>query len=297
MRNKILSFSIMCFLLISVLFLITGCGKKKEENQNQENKVNQYESSQKEEFELTEEYTLAEAVNEHFKDEERLNGKTIKNYFNPQTFQVLESQYKGIISILVHDFDNDNEEECMVVRTKDNNGVEVVMYKEKDGKINEVSSCLIMDDVLKNGEVMNFDMFAKEIDGEVRIFAEAAQVNSLFSDGIQWTFVQLKVEDDELIEVTRKRTAGSVFQEDEIEEYMEIIKQAGLQVNSIALQSLGKKVVDQDEDVIKICSVERKQVDNFDISKYMGTNVATETKEIYAETMFKDYVVDYELVS
>ena len=55
MRNKILSFSIMCFLLISVLFLITGCGKKKEENQNQENKVNQYESSQKEEFELTEE--------------------------------------------------------------------------------------------------------------------------------------------------------------------------------------------------------------------------------------------------
>lgn len=298
MKKKIVYVCMVFLLLTIVVFLLSGCGNKTEDNQNADNQVNQSEGKQDnqgEEFNTIGNSTLAEAMNEHIKDEKRLNGTSINNYFNPQEFQVLESECKGIISMFVYDFDNDNQEECIIVRVKDNIAVEAAMYKQKNDKIKEVSSIVISEDVLKYGDTMNFDMFAKEINGEMKIFTEITQTNSLFSDGMRWNFVQLKIDNEKLIAETKENVAGSAFMPDEIDEYIDLVKETGLKVNSLSLDFSGKRIVEQNRDVVNICEIKREHIDGFDIMDYMSNS--KESKVNFARTVFKDYVVDNELVS
>ena len=100
----------------------------------------------------------------------------------------------GIITSKIQDFDQDGQEELLVVvldnQVEDEiqqeiiNGIQIRMYEVQQGEIVLSSECLMMEDVLGGGDTEDDWMFLKTVDNKTYICSSTNQLTCLIADGL-----------------------------------------------------------------------------------------------------------------
>ena len=100
----------------------------------------------------------------------------------------------GIITSKIQDFDQDGQEELLVVvldnQVEDEiqqeiiNGIQIRMYEVQQGEVVLSSECLMMEDVLGGGDTEDDWMFLKTIDNKTYICSSTNQLTCLIADGL-----------------------------------------------------------------------------------------------------------------
>ena len=100
----------------------------------------------------------------------------------------------GIITSKIQDFDQDGQEELLVVvldnQVEDEiqqeiiNGIQIRMYEVQQGAVVLSSECLMMEDVLGGGDTEDDWMFLKTVDNKTYICSSTNQLTCLIADGL-----------------------------------------------------------------------------------------------------------------
>lgn len=100
----------------------------------------------------------------------------------------------GIITSKIQDFDQDGQEELLVVvldnKVEDEiqqeiiNGIQIRMYEVQQGEVVLSSECLMMEDVLGGGDTEDDWMFLKTVDNKTYICSSTNQLTCLIADGL-----------------------------------------------------------------------------------------------------------------
>lgn len=100
----------------------------------------------------------------------------------------------GIITSKIQDFDQDGQEELLVVvldnQVEDEiqqeiiNGIQIRMYEVQQGEVVLSSECLMMEDVLGGGDTEDDWMFLKTVDNKTYICSSTNQLTCLIADGL-----------------------------------------------------------------------------------------------------------------
>lgn len=100
----------------------------------------------------------------------------------------------GIITSKIQDFDQDGQEELLVVvldnQVEDEiqqeiiNGIQIRMYEVQQGEVVLSSECLMMEDVLGGGDMEDDWMFLKTVDNKTYICSSTNQLTCLIADGL-----------------------------------------------------------------------------------------------------------------
>ncbi len=165
------------------------------------------------------------------------NSKTIKwqeGYYSPQINPYTVE--KGALSAKTADFDRDGTEEMLVIRVEAgadeqneaSDNLVASMYSLKYGVPVEMDRCVLAYNVSRGAANSEIDVFAKEMDGKIRIFCEDLIKGGFIYDGIEWHLRAVAYANGRFENKADLYLAGSSFMESEFLSLKSSLKQAGL---------------------------------------------------------------------
>lgn len=253
MYKKII-FIVLCFILIVG---ITACGKKEDVQSD-----------------------LVSQLKNYISDFNDLNDTTIDAYYNPKEYKMLDSDVNGVLSSVIYDFDNDGEEEAIVFLVN-NNKISLELLKKGNDDINKIMSLDIMNE-LPTADKYNLNIFSYKLGGKVTIFVEIKGYYSLLTDGVSYSLLPISIENGKLSKKEEINLAGSYLPYNESSEYMNKVRQFGLNVTT-----LDESILEQNDDAVRICSILKEHLSDFVIEDYYNSK---EEKVKYGYISFKNYI-------
>ena len=205
------------------------------------------------------------------------------------------NHYDGILTYAAEDYDNDGDDELLIVRIKPSDYAEQTvtyeMYEAENGIA--VLKSYYTDDLLSLSDAPDdytAAFYIKKFDDRTVIYYENTESVSLVGDGISWDFDAVRYSDDEFSKVDGNCTAGSdiYYENGDFDEYISAFTNAGISNpgwRPFSSDSLLCQVIQGDPDAVCIGSVKKEAfADAYSIAKHFHPSEGDTVK--YASTAF-----------
>lgn len=263
---------ILSILLIGILVIgLTGCGKKaKDDNEKFVNLLTNYVSK-----------------------ETYLNNKTFPAEAQKSPTKLYGTNAEGYLSNILCDLNNDNKYDGLSFYytngTIDANLLEMANDEIKISDTNTLFNAI--SNLEESLDEFSMTLFAIKLNNTPYFFLEIYGTSSFVSDGKHFEIRSLNINDGKIIVSQPIIYEASIFDEEEVKDYISKVKRMGL-----SMESIEQSVFSQNSKAIKIFEITRNHLEDFNFEKADSIN-----KFQYGNTTFKDllngkYVIELENV-
>lgn len=155
-----------------------------------------------------------------------------------ESLNIIRLDLSGSISYKIADFDNDGDEELLLVKidTESTEGdykskILVYMHEIIDGAVTVVDRYVLLEDILFLDMGEWSDVFLMEIDGDINIVAEREGWSALFADGFMWEIRMLGYSNNRFHEVVHKEFSGSDWEDRTLAEIQDKLSDFGIEID------------------------------------------------------------------
>ena len=269
MKKKILGLSsIVIFTML--LVLLTGCGKKTEDNREK----------------------FINLLSSYISDKTNLNDKTFPAEGQKDQSELYSTDAEGYLSNILY-LNNDNKYEGISFYYT-NGTIDANLLEIENDEIKISDTETLFNAVPNLEEILdefNMTLFAIKLNNTPYFFLEISGTSSLFSDGKHYEIRSLNINEGKINVSKPIVYEASILDDEEVKDYISKVKRMGL-----SMEDMEQSVFSQNDKAIKIFEITRNHLDDFDFDKADSIN-----KFQYGNTTFKDlldgkFVIDLENV-
>lgn len=155
-----------------------------------------------------------------------------------ESLNITRLDLSGLISYKIADFDNDGDDELLLVKidtesTESGYKSKIIVYMHEiiDGAVTVVDRYVLLEDILYLDMGEWSDVFLMEINGDINIVAEREGWSALFLDGFMWEIRMLGYSNNRFHDVVHKDFAGSDWEDSDLAKMQDELSGFGIEID------------------------------------------------------------------
>lgn len=275
MKSKILKL-LLILLLGASLVMLTACGEEEKEE---------------EETPDIKDISILTYVNEAIENGDFNlidKNKVVESFCDEINYKLLSDKVYGDLTIAINDYDRDGEDEAVVVNINEDDNIVFELYKVENKKLELKDRYEILDTLLTSSNELEFSVFAKENDDKIDLYYEASGSSNIFANGVMWRFAKISVTGSEFIVSNELEYDGSMIMEDDEDELVAGMQDAGLEVKKYNLGSIN--AVFQDEYTVELGIINRVNTDEYNAILRGDLSAEKSEKTRYGHTLYTNCI-------
>lgn len=226
---------------------------------------------------MSEEEFLWEYAKECLSEETDLTHYSEKNYMVPRVsdgWQGLffgvngmleETEYEGILSEVVFDFDQDGHQELLILRMEPQTEPDIPcqatdltasMYRLEGSEVIQADRIVLREGITIMQNAFRLDVFAKQTSDGTRLYAETDGTVFITADGQFWQLRAEEYRNGRFREVGSYNFEASAWEPSDVQACVDEARRCGLEVTELI--ETDRSILEQDRWTVPLASMERK---------------------------------------